>query len=164
MVSHWSNKDNNTSLPHRGVVGVLVLYRALRMQSIMCQVLLFCSHPNQCCADCHYIELFKSQIPVTDLTTPNIDHTSHNLPQINYKREYRFCQCSKGGPSVYLVYLCNIFIFSMIGFTESLKLIQDTSIVFCKNVLYHCPLLVVTSSIQLACSHFLITLQWGKRM
>lgn len=76
MFSHLWNKDNNTSLPHRGVVGVLVLYRALRMQSVTCQVLLFCSHQNQFCAGFHDIVIFKSQIQVTDLTSPNIDYTS----------------------------------------------------------------------------------------
>lgn len=143
MVSHWSNKDNNTSLPHRGVVGVLVLYRALRMQSIMCQVLLFCSHPNQCCAGFHDTVIFKSQISVTDLISLNIDYTSllTTFHKLTTRENTDSGQYSKKGPPGYLLYLCNTFIFRMIlGFTERVELIQDTTLVFFEIVLYHCTL------------------------
>lgn len=152
MVFPWSNKDNNTSLPHRGVVGVLGLYRALRMQSTMCQVLLFCSHPNQCCAGFHDIVIFKSQIPwhIWHLQTLTTLLTTYH--KLTTRENTDSGQYSKRGPPGYLVYLYNIFIFDMIfGFTESVKLVQDTTLVFCKIFLYYCTLFA---------AHWLVLISW----
>lgn len=107
-------------------MGVLVLYRALRMQSSMCQVLLFCSHQNQCSAGFHDIVMFKNQIQVTELTSPNIHYTSllTAFHKLTTRDNTDFSQYRKKGLPGYLMYLCNTSIFHMIiCFTESVKMI-----------------------------------------
>lgn len=81
----------------------------------MCQVLLFCSHQNQCSAGFHDVVIFKSQIQVTDLTSPNIDYTSllTTCHKLTARNNIDFSQYSKKGPPVYLLYLCNTFVFHM---------------------------------------------------
>lgn len=80
----------------------------------MCQVLLFCSHQNQCCAGLHDIVILKSQMQVTDLTS-NTDYAS--LLATSYKlttgNDTDFSQYSEKGPPGYLLCLCNTFIFHM---------------------------------------------------